>query len=197
MQTGTIWENQEGETMAKTKGNAFVALKSFITRKFGYDEWRRYLSLVEPGERKKVEMPMAKEWYDLDVWYRALHLLAENFGDDRQKIVLEFGRHEAERDLNGIQRLFLRLANPAFVLEKAGEYWKNFCDFGEWKIERTENGAWAELAGVPVVDELYCTELLGYLSRMMELVGAKNVVAAHEQCRARGDDKCVFTGSWS
>jgi predicted hydrocarbon binding protein len=183
--------------MARTKGTCFVALKSFITRRFGYDDWRRYLSLLEPKDRRLAEMPSAKEWYDLEAWFRALHVLADNFGDSPKEVVLEFGRHEAERDLSGIQRLFLRLANPAFVLEKAGEYWKNFCDFGEWKIERVENGARAELAGVPLLDELYCTELLGYLGRMMELVGAKNVKAEHSQCRARGDEKCIFVGSWS
>jgi len=183
--------------MAKTKGTGFVALKSFITRQFGYDDWRRFLSLLEPADRKKVEMPSAKEWYDLETWFRVLHVLSDNFGDDQRKVVLDFGRHEADRDLTSIQRLFLRLANPAFVLEKAGEYWRNFCDFGEWRIERVENGARAELADVPILDELYCTELLGYLGRMMELVGAKNLQTEHIQCRARGDDKCIFTGSWS
>jgi len=183
--------------MARTKGSAFVALKSFVTRRFGYEGWKRYLSRIEPGERKEIEMPSAKEWYDLDVWIRSLHVLKDVFGEEVPEVVFAFGRHEAKSDINFGQRLFLRLANPAFVIEKAGEYWRKFCDFGRWEVERKgDKAAMASLLDVPVTDVLYCDELSGYLKHLFELVGAKNVRLEHTHCRSRGDDKCVWNGSW-
>ena len=47
------------------------------------------------------------------------------------------------------------------------------------------------------VDELYCIELTGYLKRMWELVGARNVSVKHDECRAKGHDRCVWTGAWN
>jgi uncharacterized protein (TIGR02265 family) len=183
--------------MARTKGSAFVALKSFVTRRFGYEGWKRYLGRIEPRERKDIEMPMANEWYELDTWVRSLQVLKEVFGEELPEVVFEFGRHEAKSDLNFGQRLFLRLANPAYVIEKAGEYWRKFCDFGRWEVERkSENAAVASLLDVPVADALYCEELSGYLKHLFELVGAKNVQLEHTKCRSRGDDKCVWNGSW-
>jgi predicted hydrocarbon binding protein len=183
--------------MARTKGSAFVALKSFVTRQFGYEGWKRYLGRIEPRERKDIEMPSANEWYDLEVWIHSLQILKEVFGDELPEVVFEFGRHEAKSDLNFGQRLFLRLANPAYVIEKAGEYWRKFCDFGRWEVERKgSTGAVATLIGVPVADALYCEELSGYLKHLFELVGAKNVKLEHTHCRSRGDDSCVWDGSW-
>jgi predicted hydrocarbon binding protein len=183
--------------MARTKGSAFVALKSFVTRRFGYEGWKRYLGRIEPRERRDIEMPSAKEWYDLNVWVGSLQVLKDVFGEELPEVVFEFGRHEAERDLSTWQRLFLRMANPAYVIEKATEYWRKFCDFGRWEVERKgNNAAVATLTGVPVADALYCEELTGYLKHLFELVGAKNVKVEHSRCRSRGDDDCVWNGSW-
>jgi predicted hydrocarbon binding protein len=183
--------------MARTKGSAFVALKSFVTRRFGYEGWKRFLGRIEPKDRDGIEMPSASEWYDLEIWVRSLHVLKDAFGDEAPGVVYEFGQHEADRDHNTWQRLFLRLANPAFVIEKATEYWRKFCDFGRWEVKRQDgNAATATLAGVPVADALYCEELTGYLKRLFELVGAKNVQVEHARCRSRGDESCVWRGSW-
>jgi predicted hydrocarbon binding protein len=183
--------------MANTKGTGFVALKSFVTRRFGYEGWKLYLGRVEPRERNDIEMPSAQAWYDLGIWIRSLHVLKDVFGEEVPRVVYEFGRHEADRDLNTLQRLFLRMANPAYVIEKATEYWRKFCDFGRWQVERKgSNSATATLTGVPVADDLYCLEMTGYIYRLFELVGAKNVHVEHAHCRSRGDDNCVWNGSW-
>ena len=183
--------------MARTKGTVFVALKSFVTRMYGYDAWKQYLAQLEVSDRRQIEMPSAKEWYDLGVMLRSLQILDVVFGKDSGDVVYDFGRHEADRDLNTLQRVFLRMANPAFVIEKATEYWRNFCDFGEWRVERNgKKTATAILLGVPVTDPVYCRELSGYLQRLFELVGAKNVHSEHTRCRSRGDAQCEWVGKW-
>jgi len=47
-----------------------------------------------------------------------------------------------------------------------------------------------------VVDVALCRELVGYLGRTIELVGAKNVLMEHPRCRARGDRACFFQARW-
>jgi hypothetical protein len=184
--------------LAKLKGTIFASLKAFINKRFGSDKWQEFLNALPPDERTKLELPVSIGWYDLELVIKAMHVLDDVIGSGDGVLVFEFGRFDAEQDLTTVQRLFLRIANPAYVLEKAGQYWRRFCDFGEWKVERQgKNGASAELVGCPQVDELYCIELTGYLKRMWELVGARTVQVKHTMCRARGDDQCVWVGAWN
>jgi len=49
---------------------------------------------------------------------------------------------------------------------------------------------------MPFKDELFCRELEGYLARMFELAGAKDMKVIHSECRSRGDTRCIFEGTW-
>ncbi|MBW1807645.1 MAG: 4-vinyl reductase [Deltaproteobacteria bacterium] len=183
--------------MARVKGTFFIALKSFIRARYGNQGWKRLIESLPEKDRVQVEMSVSMGWFDLDLIVQALHVLVEVLGGRDKQLAYEFGRFDAEQDLTKIQRLFLRMANPAYVIEKAGQYWSRFCDFGEWQIERQgKNQASASLVKCSIADELYCLELSGYLNRLFEMVGAKNLQVEHTQCRARGDDKCSWVGKW-
>ena len=183
--------------MAKIKGSFFTALKAFIQDRFSQDGWSRFVEAMPEKERIQFEMPVSGKWYDLELAHASLRALVEVLGDGSEELAADFGRFDAERDLTGVQRFFLRMANPAYTIEKAGEYWNRFCDFGEWKIERRgKSEAAATLSGVPLVEKLYCRQLGVYLVRMFELVGAKDIQVEHTSCLARGDQVCTWVGSW-
>jgi predicted hydrocarbon binding protein len=183
--------------MARSKGTVFVALKSFIRKRFGDDGWQRFLASMPDADRVQVEMPVSGKWYELALVHRALHALVDELGGGNVDIAEDFGKHDAENDLNTVQRIFLRLANPAYAIEKSGQYWSRFCDFGELKVTRHgKNSASATLTGVPLVEELYCRQLTGYLTRLFELVGAKDLKVSHSECCARGDRQCTWMGTW-
>jgi len=182
---------------AHTKGTGFVALKFFVTREFGFDGWKKLLGAFPAQERVKLELPTSNDWYELGLWQRCLEQLQALFGANHPEIIDRFAAFEAERDLHTVQRLFLRMMNPAAVVEKVGEYWNRFCDFGQWEVTRLPKGATAVLRDYPLPHALYCRELAGYFKRTLELVGARNVRVEHRSCRARGDETCAFEGTWS
>ena len=188
--------------MAKTRGTVLVALKDFVREQFGDDGWERLLDTLDDADRLQVELPTSISWYDIELVFRALGALDEVLGAGDLGVVERFGRFEAERDLTTIQRVFLRMASPAWVVEKVGQYWRRFADFGEWDIQREAVdgnkafGVTAVLMGVPRPDRCYCAELTGYFARCLELVGAKDVSVTHPECRAKGDPRCAFVGRW-
>jgi uncharacterized protein (TIGR02265 family) len=183
--------------MAKTKGTGLVALKAFVRERFGEAGWQRLLEAIEPTDRAAVEMPVSISWYDLETAQRAVRALVKVLGDGNPQLAVEFGRHEAEHDLTSVQRFFLKMANPAYALEKAGQYWRRFADWGEWRVERLgSGGARATLKGCPHPEVYYCAELTGYLARMWELVGARDPHVRHTHCRNRGDQDCTWEGTW-
>ena len=96
-----------------------------------------------------------------------------------------------------IHRLFFRLANPAYAIEKTTEYWRRFHDTGSWSIERrAETAVSGTLENWGLVDEALCVELTGYMPRVIELVGGRNARMVHPRCRARGSHTCYFELGW-
>jgi len=185
-----------GDGLAKTKGVGFVNVKSFTVERFGAQGWDAVLERLTPEDREELSSIVSVGWYSLPLYARLIRALDEVHGYGDLSLVVQLGRYEAERDLTTIHRVFLRFTNPAFIVEKTGEFWKRFHDTGEWKVTRENNGVAGVLEGWGCVDHALCRELGGYLTRVLELVGAKNVIVEHPKCRARGDVQCLFRARW-
>jgi predicted hydrocarbon binding protein len=183
--------------VAKTKGISFHNVRTFTLERYALDGWVSVLAQLMPEDRRELDEMVPVGWYSLALYARLIRALDQVHGAEDLALVVQLGRFEAERDLTTIQRAFLRMANPAFLLEKSAEYWRRFHDTGQWVIER-EGAARvrAYLDGWGVVDSALCRELVGYVSRAFELVGAKNVRMDHTQCRSLGSERCLFLGSW-
>jgi hypothetical protein len=184
-------------TDAKTKGISFHNVRTFTLEKYGLEGWIDVLAQLVPEDRRVLDEVVPVGWYSLALYARLIRAVDQIHGAGDLALVVQLGRYEAERDLTTIQRAFLRMASPAFLLEKSAEYWRRFHDTGTWTITRegtTRVRAYLDDWGSG--DAAMCRELIGYLSRAFELVGAKNVRIDHGQCRAHGGERCLFLGSW-
>jgi hypothetical protein len=182
---------------AKTKGIGFVNVKAFTEERFGPTGWDAALQQLVSSDRRELEGIVSVGWYSLSLYARLIRAVDRVHGYGDLSLVVQLGRFEAERDLTTVQRLFLRLANPAFILEKTGEYWRRFHDTGHWVIERqAPTRVRAFLDDWGYADVALCREVVGYVSRAFELVGAKNVRMDHSRCRGRGEARCEFLGRW-
>jgi predicted hydrocarbon binding protein len=184
-------------TDAKTKGISFHNVRTFTLDRYGLEGWVDVLAHLVPEDRGVLDEIVPVGWYSLALYARLIRALDQIHGAGDLALVVQLGHYEAERDLTTIQRAFLRMASPAFLLEKSAEYWRRFHDTGVWTINRegaTRVRAYLDDWGH--VDAALCRELVGYLSRAFELVGAKNVRVDHAGCRAHGSDRCLFIGSW-
>jgi predicted hydrocarbon binding protein len=182
--------------MARAKGTTFLHDREFIVLNFGPAGWALVLAELSPAERETLESVVAVGWYDHALQARFLGAAERALGDRAPKLMESLGRYAAEADLKRIHRVFLRMANPAMVLEKAAQLWGRYFDTGTWTIRRVDHGADAILAGAGVVDELWCKNLCAYLQRLFELVGARDVTLRHPECRAHGGAHCAFVIRW-
>ena len=184
-------------TQALAKGTNYLHLKSFLDAKVGVHAWPDLMTKVEPADRVVLESMVSIGWYPSGIGARLFRVADAMFGHGDLAFVTEVGRFSAEDDLNGIQRLFLRLLNPVLILEKSRDYWSRFHNTGQWTVERHgPRSATGSLAGWSVVDLAACAHIEAYVVRMYELVGAKRVRFEQTKCRARGDEVCCFSGEW-
>jgi hypothetical protein len=179
----------------KTKGVVCTQLKTFVVQSFGEEGSERVLARLSPADRECVAGALAIGWYDTRACLGAIAAFEQELGAGAGASIEAFGRWAAEADLTVFHRAFLRLANPAFTLEKFADYWKRFHTHGKWVIARRPDGFTATLEDFEGA-QVYCRALTPYFQRAFELVGAKDVRTAHPRCRMRGDAACVWTGSW-
>ena len=184
-------------TGALTKGVGFNHVKAFAQSRWGPEGWTALLGKLRSTDRDAIAEAVPIGWYPLALYVRLIHALDEVHGAGDLGLVVQLGRFEAERDITTIYRIMFRLMSPATVVEKTTDYWRKFHDTGTWEMQRVGNSEiQGALSGWGVVDHALCRELVGYFSRVLELVGAQNVIVEHPECRARGYARCLFRGRW-
>lgn len=183
--------------MAATKGISFVNVRAFCEHGWGAGAWARVLAAMSAADREALGGILAIGWYDLALYARLIRQLDATLGRGDQELLQPLGRFEAERDISTVYRLFFRLANPAYAIEKTTEYWNRLHDTGTWQVSRASGtSVVGRLDGWGVVDTALCLELTGYMPRVIELVGGKDATMVHSSCRALGRATCEFELSW-
>ncbi len=182
---------------AKTKGVAFLGVRSFVLARFGEPGWEQVLASLSAEDREDVQGVVAVGWYDLARYARLIRAIDATHGAGDLQLVAPMARFAAETDLKIYHRLFFRMLNPAAAVEKSGEYWRRYHDTGTWDMQRVSSTeATGTLTGWGIADDAMCLELCAYIGRVLELVGAKHVKLEHPRCRARGADACFFECRW-
>jgi hypothetical protein len=182
--------------MPRARGVSLDNMRAFVEERYGAGAWERVLASLPATDRTPLRAVTAVGWYDVALQTRMLRAMDTTLGVGDHRVLVEGGRHNADRDLRGAQRLFLRLANPAYVLEKASDYWHRFYDSGSWHVVRESEGATGTLSHFDPGDEIFWVPVTAYVARMFELVGARDVRVHHSRRRDHGVDASVFVCRW-
>jgi hypothetical protein len=187
--------------LARVKGVVALNVRDYAVATAGERAWGRVLERLLPEDREVFASMVPVGWYDMALYDRANRALAEVLAAETlatpESVMVDVGRYAAEHDLKTIHRLFLRMANPAYVLERSADFWKRFHDSGTWHVEReSPTRVRARLEGWGSEDELTCVRLAAYIERLFQLVGARNGSMQRLACRARGDEACLFAARW-
>ena len=179
-------------TAGESKGTIVLAAKNYTVAKHGAEAWSRVLSALEPADRMHIQGITAVGWVPSETYGRLLERIDRELGPPGKSLMPEYGRYGAEHDLTLFHRLFLRMASPPFVLEKTAEYWRRFHTSGRWTVARLDATQVSAALSDFYIGTHYCAALTSYISRLFELVGAKEVASVHRDCVSRGASACVF-----
>ncbi|MFK7992454.1 MAG: hypothetical protein AB8I08_40910 [Sandaracinaceae bacterium] len=159
--------------MSRAKGSNMHHMRTWVIRNGGDAAWEAVVTAMAPEDEAELRALVPVGWYSLALQHRLLATLEQNFGPSS---VEHIGAYEAEQDLTVVHRLFLRLANPVFVMQKARDYWGRFYTSGEWTVTpESRTSAVATLENLDPWDDRFARYLTAYVRRMWQLVGAKDV----------------------
>ncbi|MEM6296951.1 MAG: hypothetical protein AAGA54_37145 [Myxococcota bacterium] len=151
-------------------------MRTFVQRSFGDAAWREVLSSMSPEDASALGGLVPVGWYPLALQHRLLKAIDAALGEGDGNLVARIGCYEAQQDLTVVHRLFLKMANPGFVLQQAGRYWGRFYDSGTWDIDRVSSTqANGVLRGLDPFDPSMADYLRAYIGEMWALMGATSV----------------------
>ncbi len=93
---------------------------------------------------------MPGTWYPLEPLLGVIEHAARELRLGVEDITAEIARRNAEADLRGVYKLFVKLASPMYMLSHGQKLWGAYVGFGEATVLENERGRWvAEAKGIP------------------------------------------------
>jgi uncharacterized protein (TIGR02265 family) len=107
------------------------------------------------------------------------------------------GREGASDAVKGIYRFIALVLTPPALLGKASHMWSSLYNRGEMSVdEQTDTSARIRVMNFPF-EAVGCARVTGWIERMAEMTGVKNIKVDQTQCCAKGGACCEWRLSWS
>jgi hypothetical protein len=181
------------------KGSAVKSIREYVeklhTHKF--NEWIESL----PEESKEIfSNPIdATHWYPIDsaaiIPTQRIGTLIFNSTEDG---AWELGRYSADTALHGIYKVFVRVLNPTYLIQRAGRILSTF--YHPSKIEVIEASSKSvilhitEMGAPHVIIE---KRIGGWIEKALEITGCKDIEIDIPKSMAKGDPVTEYRISWS
>lgn len=180
------------------KGSPVRSLQKFIEAELTPEQRETLFRNLPPEYATRFRSPiLATETVPVHMLNRFTEEAAKAAAQPLEQFAKRAGRAGAEDAVKGIYRFFAMVMTPAALLGKASQMWSGLYNRGEMHVEdQKERSARIRITNFPS-EVPGCARVSGWLERMTELTGAKNVRVEQTQCFARGGQCCEWKLSWS
>ena len=179
------------------KGSPVRSLQKFIDADLTAEQRELLFSTLPPEYVARFRSPiLPTETLPVSMLNRFTEEAAKAKGEPLASFARRAGREGAADAVRGIYRFFALVMTPPAVLSKAGVMWSSLYNRGELRVEEQgDRGARIRLVNFP--SELAgCSRVTGWIERMAEMTGVKNVEVTKTLCVAEGDPWCEWKVKW-
>ena len=179
------------------KGSPVRSLQKFIDSELSPDQ-REVVFRALPAEyATRFQSPiLATETVPVHMLNRFTEESAKARGETIDSFARRAGREGASDAVKGIYRFFALVMTPPALLGKAGQMWSSLYNRGELKVvDQTDRSAHIVLKDFPS-EPAGCARITGWIERMAELTGVKDVKVEQTKCFAKGAAACEWNIEW-
>ena len=179
------------------KGSPVRSLQKFIDSELDAAQRAVVLSALPPEYAARFRSPiLATETIPVHMLNRLTEEAAKAKGEPLEQFARRAGREGANDAVTGIYRFFALVMTPPAVLGKAGQMWSSLYNRGQLQVlDQTDNSARIRAANFPF-EPAGCARFHGWIEKMAELTGAKNIRVEQTQCFAKGAECCEWSLQW-
>ena len=180
------------------KGSPVRSLQKFIDAELTQDQKDAVLDRLPAEFAARFRSPiLATETVPVHLMNRVTEEAARAKGEPLESFARRAGHQAAGEAVKGIYRFFALILTPAALLGKASHMWSSLYNRGEMRVdEQTENSARIRILNFPS-EAAGCSRVTGWIERMAELTGVKDIKVVQTQCFAKGGACCEWRLSWS
>ena len=179
------------------KGSPVRSLQKFIDAELTPEQREAVLGRLPPEYGSRFRAPiLATETVPVHMLNRFTEEAALAKGEPVEAFARRAGREGASDAVKGIYRFFALVMTPPALLSKAAQMWSSLYNRGELRVEDQTDGS-ARIRLVDFPSELAgCSRITGWIERMAELTGAKNVRIEKTACFTKGGAACEWKVQW-
>jgi len=189
--------------MASAKGTLIKNLGDYVVERHSQAAWRAVVDALDEDDRAIVDgLLLVGGWYPVGVWNRCVAEYIGRYATDADAEMTAVARYIAERDLNTVFKVMLRMGSAEFVLGRTDSLWTRYFDAGSLTNDEIERHHWMMKLTAPVgveeaPGELTCGPgVCGWLTQALQLTGVKAPRVVQARCRFRGAHTCDYDVTW-
>ena len=185
--------------MTKVKGVALLSRIQMLRDKFGQTAYEQVMQNVTESTRNLLTGGgiLSSSWYDADSFKDLNQTIFRTLKANEPKVMEKLGEYTAELSLSTIHKVKVKENAPDETLKRVPGLWGAFHDTGD--IEIITNGPGditMTMKNYGLPHKEFCSNLLGWARKLIELSGGHNVDAVEEKCVTKGDEACVMHITW-
>ncbi len=182
----------------RTKGTTVKAIQNFVKAEYPnqYNDW---LNSLPPKSREIMNGAIyATDWYPIQEGaVLPTYHLKMFFDQNSLKAAWHSGRHSADATLTGVYKIFVKVANPSYIIKRASKitatYYENVVvDSGE----ETKNSVVVTIYKFEQIDKLIEHRIGGWMERALELSGCSDVKMRITKALSKGDIETRYEITW-
>lgn len=179
------------------KGSPVRSLQTFIEGELTAEQRERLFSALPPEYAARFRTPvLATESVPIHMLNVITEEAAKAKGEPLEEFASRAGRAAASDAVKGIYRFFALVLTPTALLGKAAAMWSTVYNRGQLQVvDQGDTSARLRLSDFPS-ETAGCSRISGWMSRMADMTGVKDVNVRHNQCSARGAKHCEWEINW-
>lgn len=183
--------------MAKVKGTAIQSSLRYVRERFGEEALQAVLAALPTADSADLSGALASSWCPMESLLRFMQEARSQLGPREPDLLRNMGRASCDYGVTGVYKIFFKVGSPEFIISRATRVFSSYYDTGRIAVVDSRDGrAVVEVTGLEGSTPEFCERIYGWMSRTLELAGAKGLKSAHSLCVHRGDPVCRFEGDW-
>lgn len=186
------------DDVVTVKGSPVRSLQKFLESELTPEQRETVFGSLPPDLGKRLRGPvLATETIPVHALNQLTEAAARAKGEPIESFARRAGREAAADAVRGIYRFFAMVLTPPALLAKASPMWTSLYNRGELQVaDQTPNSATIRLVRFPS-EPAGCARITGWVERLAEMTGVKNVNVQKTRCAAKGDAECEWKLTWA
>jgi hypothetical protein len=185
----------------RCKGSILVHLRAYAESTYGTAAWASVVADASAADRAILDgIVIAGGWYPVGVWNRTLGALLERHTVTIDSEMRKVASYIADRDLNSVYKMILRLGSPEFLLRRTDSLWSRYFDSGRFTHQEIGPKRFKLSLEAPSTgdtpDRLTCGPgVSAWIEMGMKNTGVDGRVQ-HVDCRFTNGARCEYLATW-